>query len=55
MFWRDRSEDKVRPTAGPEGPGGEKKYSSTLSLTATLNGGGWSTPRPGHCTPWNDR
>jgi hypothetical protein len=29
------------------------KYSSTLSLTSALYGGGWSKPRIGHFTPWN--
>jgi hypothetical protein len=32
---------------------GEQRYGSTLSLTSALDGGGWSTPRPGrftHCT-----
>ena len=33
---RQRS-DEVRPAAGHDGPGGEK-YSSTLSLTATIDG-----------------
>jgi len=27
-----------------------KRYSSTISLTLTLDGVGWSTPRPGHLT-----
>ena len=26
-------------------------YSSALSLTSALDGGGWSTPRPGRFTP----
>ena len=26
-------------------------YSSTLSLTLALDGGGWLTPYPGHFTP----
>ena len=26
-------------------------YNSTLSLTSALDGGGWSTPRPGRFTP----
>jgi hypothetical protein len=30
---------------GYEGPEGEKKYRSALSLTLPLYGGGWSTPR----------
>ena len=29
-------------------------YSSTLSLTSTLDGGGWSAPRPGRFTPGKD-
>jgi hypothetical protein len=29
-------------------------YSSNLSLTSALDGGGWSTPRPGRFTPGND-
>jgi hypothetical protein len=29
-------------------------YSSTLSLTSALDGGGWSTPRPGRFTPGKD-
>ena len=28
------------------------RYSSTLSLTSALDGGGWSAPRPGRFTPW---
>jgi hypothetical protein len=29
-------------------------YSSALSLTSELDGGGWSTPRPGRFTPGKD-
>jgi hypothetical protein len=29
-----------------------ERYSSTLSLTSALDG--WSTPRPGHFTPWKN-
>ena len=29
-------------------------YSSTLSLTSALVGGGWSAPRPGRFTPGKD-
>ena len=29
-------------------------YGSTLSLISALDGGGWSTPRPGRFTPWKD-
>ena len=31
---------------------GEKKYSSTVSLTSTQDGG-WPAPRPRHITPGN--
>ena len=39
---------KVRPRTGHEGPEGEKRYSSILTLTSALDGG-WvvnATPRP---------
>jgi hypothetical protein len=42
---------KVHPKAGHEDPDGEKRYSSILSLTSALDGGGWTTPRPGRFTP----
>jgi hypothetical protein len=42
---------KVHHRTGPEGPKGEQRESSTLSLTSTLHGGGWLTPRPGRFTP----
>ena len=48
------SKGKVHPRTGHEGPEGEYRYSSTLSLTSGLEGGGWSTPRPGRFTPGND-
>jgi hypothetical protein len=41
---------KVLPRTGNEGPEGELRYNSTLSLTSALDGGGWSTPRPGRFT-----
>ena len=34
-----------------EGPEGETWCNSILSLTSSLNGGGWSTPRSGHINP----
>jgi len=34
--------------------GGEWRCSSTLSLTSALDGGEWSTPRPGRLTPGKD-
>jgi len=42
---------KGHSTTGHEGPEGEQKYSSTISLTSVLDGGGWSAPRPGRFTP----
>jgi hypothetical protein len=42
---------KVNPRTGHEGSEVEQRYSSTLSLTLALDGGGWSTPPPStHCT-----
>jgi len=40
-----------RPIRGHEGPEGGVGYGSTLSLTSALDGGGWSTSRPGRFTP----
>ena len=48
-----KGKGKVHPSTGHDGPKGEK-YSSTLSLTSALDGGGWSTPRPGRFTPEKD-
>jgi len=45
---------KVHHRTGQEGPVGEYKYGSTLPLTSTLDGGGWSTPRPGRFFPGKD-
>ena len=33
---------------------GEQMYRSALPLTSALDGGGWSTPRPGRFTPGKD-
>jgi len=41
----------VRPRTGQKGPQGERRYSSTLSLTSVLDECGWSTPRTGRFTP----
>jgi hypothetical protein len=46
-----KGKGKVLPRTGNEGPEGEKRYSSTLSLTPVLDEGGWSTPRTGRFTP----
>ena len=42
---------KSHPRTGHRSPEGEQRYSSTLSLTSGLDGGTWSTPRPGRFTP----
>jgi hypothetical protein len=44
----DKGKGKVFFRTGHEGPEGEYRYSSTLSLTLALDEGGWSTSRPGH-------
>ena len=46
-----KGKGKVHPRTGHEDPVGEQRYSSTLSLTSALDGGGWSTPRVGRFTP----
>jgi hypothetical protein len=43
--------DKVHPRTGHEGPEGELRYSSTVSLTSGLDGRGWSVPCAGHLQP----
>ena len=45
---------KGHPIRGNEGPEGEQRYSSTLSLTLTLDGFQWLPPRPDHFTPGTD-
>jgi hypothetical protein len=52
------SKRKVPPITGHEGPEGEYRCSSTLSLTSALGGGGGGrglTPCPGRFTHKNDR
>ena len=46
-----KGKGKVLPRTGHEGPEGEQRYSYTLPSTSALDGGGWSTPRPGRFTP----
>ena len=48
---KGKGKGKVHPRTGHEGPEGEYRYSSTLSLSSALFRGGWSTPRPGGLTP----
>jgi hypothetical protein len=49
-----KGKGKGHPRTGHAGPEGEKRYSVTLFLILALDGGGWSTPRPGRFTPWKD-
>ena len=44
----------LQTRTGHEGPEGELRYSSTLSLTSALELGGWLTPHPGRFTPGKD-
>jgi hypothetical protein len=48
---KGKGKGKLHPRTGHEGPEGEQKYNSTLSLTSAVDSGGWSTPRPGRFTP----
>jgi hypothetical protein len=56
-FWQQiinthiKKKGKVHPRTCHEGPQGEYRYSSTLSFTLVLDGGGWLTTRPGRFTP----
>jgi hypothetical protein len=45
---------KFNPRTSHEVPEGEKRQSSTLSLTSALDGGGWLTPRTGRIASGND-
>jgi len=47
----NKGKGKGHPRTGHEGPEVGKGYSFTRSLTSALDGGGWSTPRPGRFTP----
>jgi len=44
---------KICPKTSYEGPNGEKMYSSFLSSTSALDGGGSPAPLPGRFTPGN--
>jgi len=50
-FHKSKGKGKFHPRTGHVDPEGEQRYSSTISLTSALDGGGWSTPCPGHFTP----
>jgi hypothetical protein len=43
---KSKGKDKFHPRTCYESPEGESKYSSTVSLTSSLDGDGWSMPRP---------
>jgi len=45
---------KFRHITCHEGPNGEYRYRSALSLTSALDGSGWLTPRPSCFTPWKE-
>ena len=51
---KSKGKGKVRPRTAHEGPEGEQMYSSTLSLTSTIDRGGWWTPRPVRFTAGKD-
>jgi hypothetical protein len=51
---KGKGKSKAHPIKGHEGPEVEKKYSSTLSLTWALYGGGWLTSGTGRFTPGKD-
>jgi len=46
---------KFHPRRGHKGAEGEYRYSSTLSLTSALDGGGWSMPCPSRFIPGKDQ
>ena len=54
VCYKRRDKSKVHPRTDHECPEWELGYSSTISLTPALDGGGWSTPRPGRFTPGKD-
>ena len=51
---KGKGKGNVLRRTGHVGPEGEQMYSSTLPSTSALDGGGWSTPRPGRFAPRKD-
>ena len=51
---RGKGKGNVHPRTGHESPERENRYSSSLSLTSSLDAGGWSKPRPDRFTPGKD-
>ena len=49
-----KGKGKVHPRTGHEGPEEELRYSSTLSLTSTLDGRGGKRHAPGRFTSGNE-
>jgi hypothetical protein len=49
--WAVKIKGKAHPRTDHEDPEVEYRYSSTLSFTSALDGGGWLTRRPGRFTP----
>jgi hypothetical protein len=47
---KGKGKGKVHPRTGHVGPEMEQRYGSALSLTSALDGGVWSTRRPGRFT-----
>jgi len=51
---KDKGKGKGYRRTCHEGPEGGQRYSSTLTLTWAIDGGGWSSSRPGRFTPGKD-
>ena len=49
-----KGEGKVHRRTSHKGPDGDRRYSSTFSLTSALHVSVWLTPRPGHSTSRKD-
>jgi len=50
-YIKKKVKGKFYTIAGHEASEGEKRHSSTLSLTSVLDCGGWSKPHSGRFTP----
>jgi hypothetical protein len=53
-YCKGNGKGKVHPKTGHEGPEWEQTYSPILPSTSVLDGGEWSTPRPGLFIPGKD-
>ena len=54
MLPLDVGKYKVHPMTCHEASEGEQRFNLTLSLSSALDGGDWSTPRPGRFAPGKD-